>query len=456
MAKPASELISGSFALLHSFFSRLQAWGSAPQEPFSIDRRRLLHTGAAIEREAPLIVRLPTQKWSYAIPFPRVTKAGWVNRPSVVSVTFRGDGGQVGIGCLREDGSTFVDEVVCEASDLQQRVQLYIPEPDLCASLMVRNAGAARSVRIDAIHVEALKDEVERGQPRRRSLEPLPNWRKYYGHRFSSLDDKVRARRYAGLREPMDIPWLDDLRLRIYPRNQMSRAIYISGVYEPNTMLALSRLLASDGVVLDIEANMGCFTLFAARRLEAAGRVFAFEPSSRDRARLIANVDLNRLKNVSVSREAVGESDGQAELLVAEDERSGHNTLGTNFGYAQTQLAARETVPVVKLDSFVAREGLDRVDVIKIDIEGGEYSALRGCEAMLARWHPALILEVVPASPEAGGRTARALERLLREHGYHAYEIDESDATLVPMQSLDVPRSTNIVCIHDGSAQTAV
>lgn len=426
-------------------------WRS-PQAPFRLDRRRL-HNGAAIEREAPLTVRLPAQEWSYAIAFPRLWEAGWANRPTIVSVTLQGEGGYAGVGCLQQDGSTFIDEVLCEASDAARRVELYVPEPDLCASLMVRNAGGARRVRIDAIHTESLEDVAERGEPRRRSLEPLRNWSHYYGHRFGSLDDKIRAHRYAGLREPRIIPWLDDLRLQIYPGNQMSRAIYISGVYEPNTMLALSRLLPPDGVFFDIGANMGCFALFAANRLRAGGRVFAFEPSSRDRARLIANVELNRLMNVSVREEAVAESDGQAELLVAEDERGGHNTLGASFGHARTSPAGSESVPVVKLDSFVAREGLDRVDVIKIDIEGGEYSALRGAEATLARWHPALILEVVPASLEVGGRTARALERLLREHGYHAYEIDETDATLVPMQSLDVPRSTNIVCIAEALAR---
>jgi FkbM family methyltransferase len=73
---------------------------------------------------------------------------------------------------------------------------------------------------------------------------------------------------------------------------------------------------------------MGLYTIFAAKAVGPRGAVIAIEPSSRDFARLKANVELNRIANLNLLQVAVSDYDREANLLLATDEHSGHNTLG--------------------------------------------------------------------------------------------------------------------------------
>ena len=129
-------------------------------------------------------------------------------------------------------------------------------------------------------------------------------------------------------------------------------------------------------VFVDVGANMGLYTLFAARKVGEQGQVLAIEPSSRECERLLRNLQANSVSNVRLVRKAVSDSSAEAELLVAADVRSGHNTLGA-FSY-DTPLAIKEKVRTERLDAIVAEEGLARVDVIKMDVEGAEVRALEG------------------------------------------------------------------------------
>src|SRR6202043_1834033 len=127
-------------------------------------------------------------------------------------------------------------------------------------------------------------------------------------------------------------------------------------------------------------------TLFAARKIGERGMVLAIEPSTRECGRLLKNVGINSLSNVRLLQNAVSDSRSDADLLVAEDERSGHNTLGA-FAY-DTPLATKETVRTERLDDIVLREGLSRVDIVKLDVEGAELLALKGAVRIIERFRP--------------------------------------------------------------------
>ena len=137
----------------------------------------------------------------------------------------------------------------------------------------------------------------------------------------------------------------------------MSQCTYVDGRYEPNEMYAMSKLISPGMRVVDVGANAGVFTLMAARLVGATGAVDAFEPSTRDRERLLANVSLNGLSNVKVHAEALGRASGKAVLAVAGPDHPGHNTIG-GFAYSADARAYELEVDVTSLDDFATAQNL--------------------------------------------------------------------------------------------------
>lgn len=188
----------------------------------------------------------------------------------------------------------------------------------------------------------------------------------------------------------------------------------------------LRPLLPPDGVVIDVGAHAGQFTkLFAG--LAPHGRVVSVEPSPYALGILRRVVAWRRLANVTVS--AAGLSDRPGSLVLGTPvKRSG--TLGfglasfATFGTARALRA--DTVPVETLDGLVQRLGLGRVDLIKCDVEGWEAHVLRGAAATLARWRPALLLEVVEGTLARAGERPETLWALLAPLGYRACRLDGS------------------------------
>ena len=111
--------------------------------------------------------------------------------------------------------------------------------------------------------------------------------------------------------------------------NDNSLCLYVCGSFEPNEFAFLDRVLRPGMVFVDVGANDGYYTLFAARRVGPSGRVVAAEPSSRERAHLQRNLGRNGLDNVSVVPAAIGAAAGLADLHLAHGVHAGHNTLGS-------------------------------------------------------------------------------------------------------------------------------
>lgn len=182
----------------------------------------------------------------------------------------------------------------------------------------------------------------------------------------------------------------------------------------------LRPIVPADGVVMDIGAHAGQFTkLFA--RLAPRGRIVAVEPSPYALAILRAVVRWRRLRHVEIVPAAFSDAPGVL-TLATPIKRSGGVGFGLASLAAQTPERSYRTdaVPVETLDAVVHRLGLDRLDLIKCDVEGWEAHMLRGARGTLARFRPALLLEVVESSLARAGETPAAIWSLLDPLGYRA------------------------------------
>lgn len=241
--------------------------------------------------------------------------------------------------------------------------------------------------------------------------------------------------RFAGYQELPTalIHWHHGSRLRLNMGSELSHSLFVLGAFDPNEFAFLETFLQPGMVFVDGGSHEGVYSLFAALRTAPGGRVIAFEPSARERASWQANMELNHCQATLIPA-ALGQAEGEATLVVAQGQRSGHNTLGA-FVWGGVQEAHRVRVPVRGLDHVAEELALTRLDLLKLDIEGAETAALRGAVRVLREYRPTLLLEVSPRSLAAQGSSHDELLGLLDELGYDLFSFDYWTGELIPGHS---------------------
>ena len=156
-------------------------------------------------------------------------------------------------------------------------------------------------------------------------------------------------------------------------------------------------------VVVDLGANLGVFATHAAKSVGPTGRVLAVEPHPDNFRRLEGNAQRNGLKWLECVQAAAGDRDGSVELFV--HERGINHSIVRGSGKSVT-------VPLRTVDALVREHKLERLDFLKVDIEGAVPEALRGAGETLRRFRPKIALERDDAQESVG------LDEILQSHGY--------------------------------------
>jgi FkbM family methyltransferase len=170
-----------------------------------------------------------------------------------------------------------------------------------------------------------------------------------------------------------------------------------SGIWEPHVTAVIRSVLRPGDVFVDVGANIGYFTLLAARLVGSSGRVHALEPSEGTYAKLVANLELNDLANVVPECVAAGATSGEATFRdVVEGTNTGASSLRSDpeRGWG-VRRAVPVTVPLRTLAEVVPEPDWPRLRRVKIDVEGYESDVLAGLEPILAAGHrPAVAVEL--------------------------------------------------------------
>ena len=246
-----------------------------------------------------------------------------------------------------------------------------------------------------------------------RSLRDLPFIGKLIhrlSHRIVPDDQKVWARVETG---PARGLWLE-----LNPRTGQN---YLHGEVETTVQKILAERLRPEMVFYDLGANIGFFTLLAARLVGAGGRVFSFEPDPENAARLRRNVEHNSFSQVTVVESGVWSSTGTLEFTTAgqaSPDRGVGTFLSSDAGAASTPIR------VVSLDDFV--RSAPPPDAIKCDVEGAEVHGLRGAERLLASYRPWILAEMHSDSND------RVSRELLSNFGYTVETIDSNHILALP------------------------
>ena len=169
-------------------------------------------------------------------------------------------------------------------------------------------------------------------------------------------------------------------------------------------------------VVLDVGTNIGETLLHFARSVGDGGFVYGFEPDDKNYANVQKNIELNGFRNLQVFNLGVSDRKETVKLFRVDPNNLGMNRILTE---AEAQgFADFTTIETDTIDNIVAGNGIGRVDVIKIDIEGYEMHALRGARRLLETQKPKLFIEVGYTRLIANDTSPSEIVAYLHELGY--------------------------------------
>jgi FkbM family methyltransferase len=205
------------------------------------------------------------------------------------------------------------------------------------------------------------------------------------------------VRRLCGLPNPLIVKrggvwWNLDL------REGIDLSIYLLGGFEPKTLNLYKTILSTGDTVLDIGANIGSHTLPLAQLVGDSGRVIAFEPTRYATEKLTANIKLNPNLKDRISVNQV--------MLVANDEENLESEIYSSWPLFEPKknvhpehlgkLMDTQGAIALTLDQAVKSLQVNKIDFIKIDVDGHELSVFKGGKETLLTYKPPILMEFAP------------------------------------------------------------
>jgi FkbM family methyltransferase len=209
--------------------------------------------------------------------------------------------------------------------------------------------------------------------------------------------------------------------LSLNPNDPVISGALALGVYETFEMELFRDILTEGMTVLDIGANIGIYSVIAAKHVGQTGKVLACEPEPVNFSILKHNIEQNGFTNVVAYDRAIADKEGTMELHLSKTNKGHHSLVGGD----SNDFSSFISVPVITGDMLLAEAHIEKIDVMKIDIEGAEPLALAGLEKTLELFDLTLFFEFSPKTIQDSGFEPEHLLVSLNEKGFEIYEIQE-------------------------------
>lgn len=270
------------------------------------------------------------------------------------------------------------------------------------------------------------------------------------------IAQRILRRLFRGAQGTVRVDDFDgDLTIDLRLSEHMQSRIFWVGYYSREIVLVMNKLLRKGMVFVDVGANIGEITMVAAKRVGSDGLVLSFEPVGRNLSELTKNIHHNALSNVMIVASGLSDREGVTQIYQSCGQgKNDEEHLGLNSIYAGSgDGIAIQSIPLTTLDTFLHENPQERVDFIKIDIEGAELPCLKGAEQTLRRFKPLLIVEVQKTSAAAAGYDQAEILHFLDPLGYRFFRICRR-GKLSAMEERDLSDYQNILCVHSSALET--
>lgn len=188
--------------------------------------------------------------------------------------------------------------------------------------------------------------------------------------------------------------------------------IFMDGAYEIE-LVDFLRPYVKGKVFFDVGANVGNYSLTLAKD---ARKIFSFEASPSNASILEGFIHRAQLSNIELINMAVADRSGDTVPIFISPDATGNHSQFIDYGHGS------ETIATVSLDDFISKHHIGKVDVLKMDIEGGEFVAIRGAQKLINRDHPLLLVEFNSILADHAGWKLQDLYDDILSFGYRACE----------------------------------
>lgn len=220
-------------------------------------------------------------------------------------------------------------------------------------------------------------------------------------------------------------------RFVLYPFDRPKLLYLVHHPHDVAEFDAIPHLVRSGDTVFDIGANIGIYSVLLSRLCGPTGRVWSFEPVPDTYWRLRETLALNRCENVFPVQCAICEEPGSVKMNLFDSEFAEWNSRGTPLMLAPdgSEVSPRHAVEVraENLDLFCDSERIERINFLKVDVEGFELSVFRGGDRLLKEKRIDHICFEISKEPlKSAGLTSREVFEALEIHGYGIYTFDRT------------------------------
>ena len=242
------------------------------------------------------------------------------------------------------------------------------------------------------------------------------------------------------------------IKYRLDLSESIDSALYHYGFYERETSRALRKYIRSDMTVIEAGANIGAHTFEIAKMLdEEKGIIYSFEPTEYAFSKLRKNFKLNGFKNIVLEQIALSDVNEEKQILRASSPETMPFKASWDLKTGHARSISLDRIKFEKLDSYILRNGIDKLDLIKIDVDGYELKVLRGGIDTIEKHKPIMIVEFGTTVERVGDRLEDLVE-LLSSQGYLFYSIrsntryDEKELINIVAQK----RTLDCLCLTPG------
>lgn len=205
-----------------------------------------------------------------------------------------------------------------------------------------------------------------------------------------------------------DLFWLNDT-------GYVDKCIRETGVFEPESTTVVNRLVKNGDVVLDVGANIGYYTVILSKLVGPQGKVLCFEPTEHFGKVLKKNLEINNVKNTELFALGLSNKEQVLDIQIGPSSASLHSP-------GKDEISHWESIKLVTLDGFLEKRPLERIDFIKIDVDGHEPLFLEGAWKSLDKYDPLILLEVSHPHYLQAGYTAWDFYDSLKQRQYNIYD----------------------------------
>ena len=241
---------------------------------------------------------------------------------------------------------------------------------------------------------------------------------------FKNNTLKLEAAKKTG-QEIIDIMPGINLSMVIDPKTYFANVAYAKYVFEPDALYLIQDCLKSGDTVLDVGANIGYFSLFCSKIVGYTGKVIAFEPTSTSFSLLKKNKELNNFSWLKVHQDGLGEKNELVTFNVGAPGLEVYNSLGPiTHQSADPERFTKVQINLYEGTSWLKKHNINHIDLMKLDVEGGEYGVLKGMLSFFEKQKVSyLLIEITYEMSKAFGYEPSDIISMLRNCGYNWFEL---------------------------------